>query len=288
MAFPRSGQSRTRELQPSAVPPGACRLLRVVVRPGAEAVSRPGSARACLGLRGPPAQRPHARYGERLRAADPAGLRTVLQDRAPPAVTVRRATDLPSGRERPPVELALSADCAPDRGGVTHRGRSAAGADRHLPDVQLRHAAGDAGAGIPMNWTGIIAQLLAILIAALGPPLLTGWINMCRAWLQNKSAPPLLLPYRTLHKLFWKESVVAETASPLFVFAPSIVFSAMVLACGIVPPLSTDLPLAPAADAIALVGLFALARAFIALAAMDIGTAFGTLGARREMLIGFL
>ena len=40
--------------------------------------------------------------------------------------------------------------------------------------------------------------------------------------------------------------------------------------------------------AIALVGLFALARVFISLAAMDIGTAFGTMGARREMLIGFL
>jgi formate hydrogenlyase subunit 4 len=97
-----------------------------------------------------------------------------------------------------------------------------------------------------------------------------------------------LLPYRTLHKLFWKESVVAEHASPLFRVAPYIVFGTMVLACGIVPSLSTDLPLAPAADAIALVGLFALARVFMSLAAMDIGTAFGTLGARREMLIGFL
>jgi len=91
-----------------------------------------------------------------------------------------------------------------------------------------------------------------------------------------------------LHKLFWKESVIAENASPLFRFAPYIVFGAMVLACSIVPTVSTDLPLASAADAIALVGVFALARAFIALAAMDIGTAFGTLGARREMLIGFL
>jgi formate hydrogenlyase subunit 4 len=62
----------------------------------------------------------------------------------------------------------------------------------------------------------------------------------------------------------------------------------MTLACAIVPTLSTDLPLSPAADAIALVGLFALARVTISLAAMDIGTAFGTLGARREMLVGFL
>jgi formate hydrogenlyase subunit 4 len=139
-----------------------------------------------------------------------------------------------------------------------------------------------------MTIESFVAQLVAVALAVLGAPLLTGWVNQCRAWLQNKSAPPLLLPYRTLHKLFWKESVVAEGASPLFRGAPYIVFGAMVLACGIVPSLSTDLPLAPAADAIALVGLFALARVFMALAAMDIGTAFGTLGARREMLIGFL
>jgi hypothetical protein len=49
-------------------------------------------------------------------------------------------------------------------------------------------------------------------------------------------------------------------------------FGCMVLACAIIPTLSTDLPFAPAADAIALVGVFALARVFISLAAMDIGT----------------
>ena len=35
-------------------------------------------------------------------------------------------------------------------------------------------------------------------------------------------------------------------------------------------------------------GLLATARVFLSLAAMDIGTAFGTLGARREMMVGFL
>ena len=126
--------------------------------------------------------------------------------------------------------------------------------------------------------------MLAIALA----PLLTGWVNQWRAWLQNRSAPSLWQPYRMLHKLFNKESVVADNASRLFRTAPYVVFGCMVLACAIIPTLSTDLPLAPAADAIALVGLFALARVFISLAAMDIGTAFGTLGARREMLIGFL
>ena len=52
--------------------------------------------------------------------------------------------------------------------------------------------------------------------------------------------------------------------------------------------MSTRLPFSRAADAIALVGLFATARVFLSLAAMDVGTAFGSLGARREMMIGFL
>ncbi len=139
-----------------------------------------------------------------------------------------------------------------------------------------------------MNASDILAQVLDVLVAVLAAPLLTGWVNQCRAWLQNKSAPPLLQPYRMLHKLFNKESVVANDATPLFRVAPYIVFGCMVLASGIIPSLSTNLPLAGAADALALVGLFALARVFISLAAMDIGTAFGTLGARREMLVGFL
>ena len=139
-----------------------------------------------------------------------------------------------------------------------------------------------------MSWLGLLSQLLAIAAALLLAPLLTGWVNMCRAWLQNKSAPPLLQPYQVLHKLFNKDSVLADNASGLFRAAPYIVFGCMALASAIVPTLSTDLPLSPAADAIALVGLFALARVFISLAAMDVGTAFGTLGARREMFIGFL
>ena len=139
-----------------------------------------------------------------------------------------------------------------------------------------------------MNLFGTFGQLFAIALALLLAPLLTGWVNQCRAWFQNRSAPPLLQPYYMLHKLFLKDVVLAHGASQLFRFAPFVVFGCMVLACAIIPTLSTDLPLAPAADTIALVGVFGLARIFISLAAMDIGTSFGSLGGRREMLVGFL
>ncbi|MEI7430418.1 MAG: NADH-quinone oxidoreductase subunit H [Betaproteobacteria bacterium] len=139
-----------------------------------------------------------------------------------------------------------------------------------------------------MNFYAIFAQFLELLIALIMAPVLNGWVNQCRAWLQNRSAPPLLQTYYTLNKLFNKEVLLAHNASSLFRAAPYIIFSCMALSAAIVPTLSTDLILSPAADAIALVGLFALARVFIALAGMDVGTSFGSLGARREMLIGFL
>ena len=139
-----------------------------------------------------------------------------------------------------------------------------------------------------MNFYALLAQLTELALALVLAPLLTGWVNQCRAWLQNRSAPPLLQGYYTLNKLFHKDVLLAHNASSLFRAAPYIIFSCMALAAAIVPTLSTQLILAPAADAIALVGLFALARVFVALAGMDIGTAFGSLGSRREMLIGFL
>jgi formate hydrogenlyase subunit 4 len=136
-----------------------------------------------------------------------------------------------------------------------------------------------------IDWITQILQVAAALAAA---PLFLGWVNACRAWLQNRRAPSVLQIYRGIRKLFHKDAIIAHGASALFRFAPYIVFATMVTAAAIIPSLGTRLPFGVAADAIALVGLFATARVFMALAAMDIGTAFGTLGARREMMVGFL
>ncbi len=139
-----------------------------------------------------------------------------------------------------------------------------------------------------MNIYDWIVQLMGIAMAVAAAPALVGWVNQCRAWLQNKSAPSILLPYRGIRKLFHKDAVIADNASRLFRLAPYVVFGTMVTAAAVIPSIATRLPFTQAADAIALVGLLATARVFLSLAAMDVGTAFGTLGARREMMIGFL
>jgi formate hydrogenlyase subunit 4 len=140
----------------------------------------------------------------------------------------------------------------------------------------------------PEQTLAVVFQITQLLLVVLAAPLLSGWVSQCQAWLQNRRGAGVLQPYRVLHKLFHKDAVMAHNASWLFRITPYIVFGCMWLAAAIIPIIAVDLPFSQAADVIALVGVFALARMFIALAAMDIGTSFGTLGARREMLVSFL
>ena len=139
-----------------------------------------------------------------------------------------------------------------------------------------------------MSAITLVRQFGEVLLAIALAPLFVGWIAQCRAWLQSRTAPPLTQPYRMLRKLFHKEVAIAADATRLFRVTPYVLFGSMVLAAAIIPSIATDLPFARVADAIALIGIFATARVFQSLAAMDIGTAFGTMGARREMMVGFL
>ncbi len=136
-----------------------------------------------------------------------------------------------------------------------------------------------------LNWS---TALLQVLLFALSAPLLAGWIKRVKSRLQNRRGPSLLQPYRDLNKLFHKEVRVAYTASPLFRAAPYVVFTATLVAAATVPLIAVHLPTAALADVIVLVGFLALARFFLALAGMDVGTSFGGMGASREMLISAL
>ena len=134
-------------------------------------------------------------------------------------------------------------------------------------------------------WLLAAAQTALFVSAA---PLLAGWVKRVKCHMQNRAAPALWQPYRDLAKLFRKHMVLAENASWLFRATPYIVFGAMSLAAAAVPLVAVDLPTGAIADVIVLVGFFALARFFTALAGMDIGTAFGGMGSSREMTIAAL
>jgi formate hydrogenlyase subunit 4 len=134
----------------------------------------------------------------------------------------------------------------------------------------------------------LLIEVLQVAVLLFVAPLFAGWVKMVKCWFQGRTAPSIFQPWRDILKLFYKDVNIAENASWIFRFTPYLVFGVSVLAGGIIPTLSVDLPLAATADVIALVALFAIARFFTALAGMDIGTAFGGMGSSREMTIASL
>lgn len=129
------------------------------------------------------------------------------------------------------------------------------------------------------------AQMAVVLAVA---PLLAGFVRKARARLLRRRGPSVIQPYRDLARLMRKDAVVAENASWLFRAAPYLVFATTWVAAALVPTFAGGLLFSWTADLIAIIALLGTARFFLALAGMDVGTAFGGIGSSREMMISSL
>ena len=129
---------------------------------------------------------------------------------------------------------------------------------------------------------GILLQTVLLLGLA---PLISGCIKNWKAKLQNRRGPPLWQPYLDLAKFLRKDMVISEHASWIFRVMPYVLFLSTLLAGLIVPLVSAAAPLSLFGGALALVGLLALGRFFLALGGLDPASAFGGMGSSREMTI---
>lgn len=131
---------------------------------------------------------------------------------------------------------------------------------------------------------GVVQVVLVLAVA----PLLLGITKRVKARLQYRRGSPLLQPYRDLAKWWRKEAVESDAAGPLTALAPPLVLAAVVVATLLVPLVGQRPPLAGWGDLLVVVGLLALARFTLALAALDAGSAFGGMGSSREVAISAL
>lgn len=131
----------------------------------------------------------------------------------------------------------------------------------------------------PLN---ILLQTILLLLLA---PLLSGCIRNWKAKLQNRRGARIWQPYADIIKFFRKDMVISEHASWIFSFAPYVVFITALVAGLLVPMVTVQAPMSLFGDVLALVGLLALGRFFLALGGLDPGSAFGGMGSSREMTI---
>lgn len=116
-------------------------------------------------------------------------------------------------------------------------------------------------------------------------PLLAGGVTRLKARLQGRCGPSLVQPYRDLRRLWRKSGVAPAGMSPLYALAPPLVAASTLLTLLLVPVAGKGASWGVGHDALLLLGLLALGRFAIAIAAWDTGSGFALMGESRDLTI---
>ncbi|MDE2150597.1 MAG: NADH-quinone oxidoreductase subunit H [Gammaproteobacteria bacterium] len=140
-----------------------------------------------------------------------------------------------------------------------------------------------------MNVHSVLAQIAQVTAVLLLSPLLKGFIGRYEERVQRARGSSILQPYKDLWKLSHKEQVVPHGASWIFVAAPIVAFTAMMIVPLLIPVLTNyPLPLSDMGDILGGGLILTLGTFFVNLAALDTGSAYGGIGASRTVMISIL
>ncbi len=92
-------------------------------------------------------------------------------------------------------------------------------------------------------------------------------------------------PWRDLRKLMRKQPITPAGTGWAFRAAPLLMAATVLVVAAVAPFATTSSPLDPVADLFAVAALLALGTVALALAGLDTGTAFGGMGASREVTV---
>jgi formate hydrogenlyase subunit 4 len=119
-------------------------------------------------------------------------------------------------------------------------------------------------------------------------PYVVGGMRQVRARLEGRRGAGIGQPWRDLRKLLRKQNIRPAGSTWVFLAAPIAVLATTLVVAAVAPVLTVGSPLDPAIDLIAVVGLLFVGTVALTLAGLDTGTAFGGMGASREITIAAL
>jgi formate hydrogenlyase subunit 4 len=132
----------------------------------------------------------------------------------------------------------------------------------------------------------VIATLQPVTVLAAGPGV-SGLIAKVEARLQGRIGPRVLQPYYDLAKLFRKEALAPQGASPVFLLAPLIALMCYVTVPLLIPVLTDyGLPLGYMGDILGGGFLLSLAGFAIAVGAAESGSPYAQMGSSRAKTFG--
>lgn len=134
----------------------------------------------------------------------------------------------------------------------------------------------------------MIVAAVGVLAGLVLAPLVGGIINRVKARFAGRTGQPLVQPYRDLRKLLRKGVVLSPTTSWVFAAGPIAGVAAGVVGLALLPLGASRALVAFSGDFLLLLGLLAMARFLLVLAALDTGSAFEGMGASREVAFSAL
>lgn len=133
-----------------------------------------------------------------------------------------------------------------------------------------------------------MSAVLQVLVLVVLAPYLVGLMRQVRALMEGRAGAGIGQPWRDLRKLFRKEPISPDGSSWVFVAAPAVLAATTLVIAAVAPFAATVSPLDGVADLFAVVALLLLGTVALALAGLDTGTAFGGMGASREITVAAL
>jgi formate hydrogenlyase subunit 4 len=139
-----------------------------------------------------------------------------------------------------------------------------------------------------MNVWSCVAGAVQIGAVMVGAPLVVGLTRQVHARWEGRVGGGLLQPWRDIVKQLGKQQITPFGTTVVFAAAPAVVAGSTLLIAAIAPLVATGSPLDSSADLFAVVGLLLVGTVALTLAGIDTGTAFGGMGASREITIAAL
>lgn len=139
-----------------------------------------------------------------------------------------------------------------------------------------------------MTATAYLAGFVQLAVVMLGAPLLIGLVRQVRARAEGRRGAGVGQPWRDLRKQLRKQRVTPQGTTVVFRAGPVLLAATTLLIAAIAPLVALGSPLDPVADLFAVVGLLLVGTVAITLAGIDTATAFGGMGASRQLTFAAL
>ncbi len=134
----------------------------------------------------------------------------------------------------------------------------------------------------------LVLTLLQTVVVLAVAPFVVGLVRFFKARLQGRHGAAPWLPYFTYLTLLKKENVISDSASWMLRAAPYAVLGSAVFLAVVLPLVSVGGVAADLSNFLLVATILALGSAFLVMAGLDVGSAFGGMGSSREMTIASL